>query len=827
MARTFSGHDPVLRRLVAHARSGRDVWLVGLPGFGRTVLLDRAADVLDDEGWSVVRVAGRRGLRRRPAEALSLAGVAPRGTHASAVAGLVAALTEMTRGRAVVVVDDLDDLDEVSAAVIREAASTSNAVVVAASSPGHGEAVHALLTDGLRLQVPPLPYDDITVLVHDVVGDAVDPVAVARLAARSGGSPALVVALAEALRDGAPADQWHDALHLPAEHLLVGLAAPVRDALSVLAAVEPVQLVQATDLVGDSALRELVAASLVHSVSTPTATLVVVYPPLVAEHLRHLASPLLSTQGVGLAAGSDDGAAVLPGLGRIDAAVYGRAQEAQQSARLANARDAWVEAPGATTGTAFLRAALARGGDADVAAAVGSELSDVVDREQVGLRTALATAAISRHDPVRASVLLTEGLSAAEESERHLLTLAELHLVTGTVRNPGLGRVEPLLQVADPVVREVAHVTAAEIHLVGGRPDLALRTLDAIDAGSRGLETRVGVVRGLALALTGRAADGLRSSVRAYASARADFDAEGIHAHGYALALQLGALARFHDLRDHLGAVLTGDLPATVWPFAAGNLSIAGHLSFLERRTVRAASLAAQARSVSPSGPLPGMTTAWACLLEGDGPEAGRRVWEHVEHHLDVGWVTAAVIAAPLAAIAHPDPARAAWFAERLGSTDAGPLQTYTRVVDVLSGAEPDAAKDAAHDLLDGDHPLLALIAARRALHLLRDLGRHTEALEVVEALRPAFRRAGSQIDVLLESVGPVGSLTARERQIAEMASAGATNAMVADRLHLSVRTVENHLRHSYAKLGVQDREGASRVLRSWPPAHPGHDGVH
>ena len=506
---------------------------------------------------------------------------------------------------------------------------------------------------------------------------------------------------------------------------------------------------------------------------------------------------------------------------RADAAVYGRALEARQAARLALASDAWVAAPDAATGAAYLRASLARGGDDDVTKVVTSQLSATIDRAQVDLRVALSTAALSRHHAEHAQAVLQDRADSAAESERDLLVLAGIHLVTGTERNPGLDLVEPLLRSTDPVVRDTAHVTAAEIHLVGGRPDLALTALDTVVAETRDLSTRAGVVRGLALALTGHSAEALRWSTAAYEHARADFDAEAIHAHGYALALQLGALARFDDVRDHLGGVLTGDLPATTWPFAAGNLSIAGHVSLLERRTVRAASLAAQARSISPRGPLPGMTTPWAELLQTDAAaDASQRVWEHVEHDLDAGWITAATISAPLAAMAHPDPARADWFADRLERTGAGPLQPYAQVVQVLSGSSPEAAASAAHELLEGDHLLLALLATRRALRLLRASDRHGEALDVVDVMRAEFARAGSQIDPLIEAVGPVGSLTARERQIAEMASTGASNAMVAERLHLSVRTVENHLRRVYAKLGVKDREGATRALASWPSAH-------
>ncbi len=57
-----------------------------------------------------------------------------------------------------------------------------------------------------------------------------------------------------------------------------------------------------------------------------------------------------------------------------------------------------------------------------------------------------------------------------------------------------------------------------------------------------------------------------------------------------------------------------------------------------------------------------------------------------------------------------------------------------------------------------------------------------------------------------------IGGLSAREREIALFASLGYSARFIADRLHLSVRTVETHLGHVYSKVGVEDRDG----LRRW-----------
>ena len=48
--------------------------------------------------------------------------------------------------------------------------------------------------------------------------------------------------------------------------------------------------------------------------------------------------------------------------------------------------------------------------------------------------------------------------------------------------------------------------------------------------------------------------------------------------------------------------------------------------------------------------------------------------------------------------------------------------------------------------------------------------------------------------------------LTRREAQLVELAREGLSNAEIADRLVISVRTVETHLYRGMQKLGINDR---------------------
>ncbi|MFI7702062.1 LuxR C-terminal-related transcriptional regulator [Nonomuraea sp. NPDC049480] len=107
-----------------------------------------------------------------------------------------------------------------------------------------------------------------------------------------------------------------------------------------------------------------------------------------------------------------------------------------------------------------------------------------------------------------------------------------------------------------------------------------------------------------------------------------------------------------------------------------------------------------------------------------------------------------------------------------------------------------------------------------------RTLGRQVDALTGAELQAAA---AGNPLalaealvkglrDATLVQPGQVWSsraslLTARERQVCLLAASGLSSRLIADRLVLSVRTVNNHLTRAYGKLGVSRRADLMRVL--------------
>ena len=80
-------------------------------------------------------------------------------------------------------------------------------------------------------------------------------------------------------------------------------------------------------------------------------------------------------------------------------------------------------------------------------------------------------------------------------------------------------------------------------------------------------------------------------------------------------------------------------------------------------------------------------------------------------------------------------------------------------------------------------------------------------------APEPASPRVFSQVQGTLSVSYPAG-LTAREVEVLRHAAQGLSYAQIAERLIISARTVDAHLRSIYGKLGVTSRNEATRVAR-------------
>jgi DNA-binding CsgD family transcriptional regulator len=164
-------------------------------------------------------------------------------------------------------------------------------------------------------------------------------------------------------------------------------------------------------------------------------------------------------------------------------------------------------------------------------------------------------------------------------------------------------------------------------------------------------------------------------------------------------------------------------------------------------------------------------------------------------------------------------------LAELAGACEGGLVSAY---------AEHTAARTAAAFVDVTDHfeamgaVLLAAEVATEASQVYqRDGDRRASAALGVRASALARQCEGARTPGLTVPVVVV-PLTARERDIAVLAAQGDSSKEIAERLFLSVRTVDNHLQNVYSKLGVSGRRQLSGALADldvstsaggpWPP---------
>ncbi|MCO5966967.1 helix-turn-helix transcriptional regulator [Actinoallomurus soli] len=80
-----------------------------------------------------------------------------------------------------------------------------------------------------------------------------------------------------------------------------------------------------------------------------------------------------------------------------------------------------------------------------------------------------------------------------------------------------------------------------------------------------------------------------------------------------------------------------------------------------------------------------------------------------------------------------------------------------------------------------------------------------------------AQRRVGVRVPGATGRAGGPHGLSRREFEVATLVAEGCTNQQIAERLFLSIRTVETHMSHIFAKLGVSSRVGIVSALNQNP----------
>ena len=272
--------------------------------------------------------------------------------------------------------------------------------------------------------------------------------------------------------------------------------------------------------------------------------------------------------------------------------------------------------------------------------------------------------------------------------------------------------------------------------------------------------------------------------------------------------------ARTH-LMDAVAAFRTAEVGgAHSWALAmlAQTAALSGDLA-TARRWLAGSNQQALGRRVARSEEDLIAATAWIAVLEGDATRAARIVVEGADRLGE--------LLMPRASLLH--------LAVRVGGSPAAVRRPLRRIADACECEFPRLLADHVQAICSNDAgeleqiserfaerglPLRAAEAAAQASVCYAAAGRTSSASRT--AVRSRFlagQSEGAHTPLMLDDRAALPELSRREREVARLAAEGLSNAAIAARLVLSVRTVESHLYQVYAKLGVERRADLTRYL--------------
>ncbi|WP_157523148.1 helix-turn-helix transcriptional regulator [Herbidospora cretacea] len=152
-------------------------------------------------------------------------------------------------------------------------------------------------------------------------------------------------------------------------------------------------------------------------------------------------------------------------------------------------------------------------------------------------------------------------------------------------------------------------------------------------------------------------------------------------------------------------------------------------------------------------------------------------------------------------------------LAELSATTPTPVTRAFAAMATAYATEDPDLLMESALILHRLGHTLAGAECAATSYRLLVAAGRRTAATNAQTLARELLADCGGARTPQSDLSGGETTLTPRELQVAKLVASGLTGRAVADRLELSLRTVNNHLGRVYTKLGVSGRQALAQVL--------------
>jgi DNA-binding CsgD family transcriptional regulator len=869
----FTGRDAELR-LVGEALSGGSaggVAIAGPAGVGKTRLATEAAELAGAQGCAVEWVRASRSARSIPLGAFAaLLPISEQGLPEGVelLARARQALAERAAGRGLVLcVDDGQLLDDASAALVHQlvAAGEAFAVVSVRRDEPAPDALRALWKDELcvLLELAPLSRGEVEALLDAALGDPIDGGSLNALWELTQGN---ALFLRELVRHGVDrgllsqhGGVWRWRGKIEASTRLAELVdvriedvgESERPVLQLVAVGAPLELglLEPGEL---AALETLERSELVQRRTDGRRRFVDVAHPLHGEAVRAQLTPTRLeaiytrlARGLEALGGRRSGDLLRIAVWRLEAGATGDAE------LFARAADEALAAPDPLLAERLARAAVQAGGNFGPRLALGRALSGVGrgaeahqlfaglaaqagdDRERMAVAVASARNlfwALEQAEEADAVLQDAEQL-VADEALRDELRAQRVRLTAAQGRpEAALAAAQPLLgdDSVDDRARTTVALGAVEALFSTGRTSEALALIDSSLPVARRLrdelphaEAVLVGMRAMALRLAGHLIDATTLSENAYAVLLQGRSAAGTAVEANSLGLIWLARGRVRTAlrfcRESAALLRDGDGVGMLAFALAGVVQAAGQAG--EPEAARDALSEMERTALGHKGFQVELelARAWSAAVSGELSRA-RALASEASALAGSRGQDAYAVRALHELCRLGDPAGAAPELARLAGRVEGPFApTAAAHAEALVAGDGAALLEVAERFAAAEALLVAAEAADAAATAHRDAGRPSSAR--VAAARAALwltKCEGARPPTMLAAPQAV-DLTPREREIALLAAAGASSREIADRLVISVRTVDNHLQNAYRKLGVTRRKDLPQVLGGTP----------
>jgi DNA-binding CsgD family transcriptional regulator len=208
---------------------------------------------------------------------------------------------------------------------------------------------------------------------------------------------------------------------------------------------------------------------------------------------------------------------------------------------------------------------------------------------------------------------------------------------------------------------------------------------------------------------------------------------------------------------------------------------------------------------------------AWTAAAAGDLPTARARLEEAADLGEEIGDLVGA--ASALHGLARLGQARqvAGRLADVAAQVDGEFVAARAAYANAVAARDTQALHEVS-EVFEGLGALLyAAEASIEAAAVSRRGGRPRDAAAHEHRAAQLLSRCEGATTPIVKTITARARLTPGELDAAVQAAAGRSNKQIAADMHLSVRTVENHLQRAYEKLGISSRRELAEALRDHP----------